>query len=629
MGQCSNRMSKAASLNTRKRNSPHSGRHSSGCLRRYVVPAVLAVVLALGSGVGLANDGGPPANANSTVFAPVAVRSVQFDGVSGKTVTVEDLLDRRVSLSQEIGMGQVTYYGAREDLSQTQARMGDIGQELPTSLDLTALRAVAEETSKAYRDRGIGGVRVTITQAAVRRLRDENSDGVLIITVTEGVTAEIGTRGKRIDSEDEWREGDPSHKRITEGSPVQPGDPLEVERVDDYIARLNRQPGRHVEAEVRPGQQAGELALDYLIVEQKPWLIYFQLDNTGTDSTTTLRERFGLRNYNLTGNDDILALDYVTGNFQEVHYLQGSYDFPVGWWETARFKPFASWSSYEGSELGIFSTEFSGDSWQIGGEFKTLIFQRKRLFVDLLLGLRYQHVSAKNTLAGTDGDSGFVLPWIGVEAECQGAYARGNAGLTVEFGFAGADEIELALMGRSMVDDVWGTIRYNASGTLYPERMMDPYWSRQPIHEIYGSIRGQITPGDQRLTPSFMHPIGGFYSVRGYDESLVSGDSAVVASLEYRLHLRRLLWPEENGRVPDWELMFRGILDAGHVMYNNPLGFEDDTTLTSLGVGLDLKIKRNVQARLDMGVPLQTVTSGTESVQSGDPRLHFSVSASY
>ena len=414
-----------------------------------------------------------------------------------------------------------------------------------------------------------------------------------------------------------------------EQSPVQPGDPLEVQRVDDYSARLNRQPGRHVEAEVRPGQEAGQLALDYLIVEQKPWLIYFQLDNTGTQSTTTLRERFGFRHYNLTGNDDILALDYVTGNFQDVHYLFGSYDFPVGWWETSRFKPFVGWSTYKGSELGIFSTEFSGDSFQIGGEFKTMIFQRKQLFVDLLVGLRYQHVGAENKLAGTDGNSGFVLPWVGVEAEYQGRYTRGNAGLTVEFGFAGADEMELALLGRSTVDDAWGTVRYNVSGSLYPERMTDPYWSGQPIHEIYGSVRGQLTPGDQRLTPNFMYPVGGFYSVRGYEESLVSGDNTVVATLEYRLHLRRLLWPEENGRTPDWDLMFRGFADAGHVAYNNPLPFEESTTLTSVGVGLDLKIKRNLQCRLDMGVPLQTVENGTEDVQSGEPRLHFSVSASY
>jgi hemolysin activation/secretion protein len=364
-------------------------------------------------------------------------------------------------------------------------------------------------------------------------------------------------------------------------------------------------------------------------MEQKPWMAYVQLDNTGTESTTELRERVGFRHYNLTGNDDILALDYVTGNFQEVHYLLGSYDFRVPGSEVARLKAFGGWSSYEGTELGIFDTEFSGQSWQIGGEFRTTLMQRKRLFLDLLAGARYQHVEADNMLAGTSGESGFVLPWVGLKLDGRGRYSHGSAGVTAELGVASEEKTALALLGRSDVEDVWGVIRFDLSMSTYLDPVFDPHFSGPAVHELYGAVRGQFAPGQQRLTPSFMYPVGGFYSVRGYPESVASGDTTVVASLEYRLHVLDLLRANNQADRGNWDLILRGFLDGGQAVYNDPLSFETDTTLISAGVGFDLMIMRNFQCRLDLGIPLQAVENGAEVIEEGEALLHFSVSASF
>ena len=104
---------------------------------------------------------------------------------------------------------------------------------------------------------------------AVNRLRADDSDGILVISVTEGQVAKVGavTPGTSDDEEapDQADRDKPSHERIREGSPVQPGEPLDIGKVDDYVARLNRHPGRRVEAEVRPGQEIGQLELEKLM----------------------------------------------------------------------------------------------------------------------------------------------------------------------------------------------------------------------------------------------------------------------------------------------------------------------------------------------------------------------------
>lgn len=619
-------------------------RYQVGCVHTKGVPLVLVAIVATMAlaDVPAAQQSSSPTTSgekqsSSAVskpeLKPVLVKGIKFEGVSGKSVSTKELLDRRVSFFVETTKDGFLYREARDDTPKKEVRISDIGKDSRTSLDITALRAIATAASQTYQDRGIYAVRIDIMSDAVERLRQEDSDGILVILVTEGQVAKVGTVTRRAaedkEGSDQADRDKPSHKRIREKSPVQPGEPLDVPKIDDYVARLNRHPGRHVEAEVRPGQKSGELELDYLIAEPKPWLVYAQLDNTGTESTTELRERFGFRHYNLTGNDDILAFDYVTGDFQEVHYILGSYEFPIPGWDTASLKPFVGWSTYQGTELGIFDTEFSGQSFQVGGEFRTTIFQRKRTFLDLLVGARYQHVEADNELAGTQGESGFVLPWVGLKLDSKGRYCQGSAGLTFELGVAGEDKNELALLGRSNVDDVWGVIRYDLSASAYLEPLLNSYFSGRPVHEIYGAVRGQVTPAGQRLTPSFMYPVGGFYSVRGYPESFASGDSSVVASLEYRLHLLDLLRSNNQTKPPNWDLILRGFLDAGHVSYNDALSFEKDTSFAALGVGFDLKILRNFQFRLDLGIPLQAVDNGSEEIDTGDARLHFSVSASF
>ena len=61
-------------------------------------------------------------------------------------------------------------------------------------------------------------------------------------------------------------------------------------------------------------------------------------------------------------------------------------------------------------------------------------------------------------------------------------------------------------------------------------------------HEIVIATRGQYS-FDDRLVPQFQQVAGGMFTVRGYEQSIVAGDSAVIGSAEYRYHFARTLDP--------------------------------------------------------------------------------------
>ena len=119
---------------------------------------------------------------------------------------------------------------------------------------------------------------------------------------------------RRRSSADE-RTNHAAHAWIRERSPVRPGGSrglLSEQALEDFAAEASRHPGRSVEVELEPGARTGTTAVNLRVVENKPWIAYFQYRNTGPGATTRNRESLGLRHEQLTARDHILDLVYTT-----------------------------------------------------------------------------------------------------------------------------------------------------------------------------------------------------------------------------------------------------------------------------------------------------------------------------
>jgi hemolysin activation/secretion protein len=452
----------------------------------------------------------------------------------------------------------------------------------------------------------------------------------------------------------------PQHTWIREASPIQPGtdrDLVRKDQLDEYLARLNRHPARRVDAEISPARDVGGVNLDYMVAENKPWWVYFQIENTGTEETTDLRERFGLAHSNLTGRDDLAMLDYITGDFDEVQAVLGSYEIPFT--REGRFKArvFGDWSEYDASVLG-FNNSFTGEQIDAGAQLIFTAFQYQELFADLILGGQYQHVEVENELAGTDQVEDFAIGMLGLRTDRQGVSSSLNGELFVLHNFgdlASTHGDQLNELGRLGVDEEdYTLIRWNLDLSFFVEPLLSPRTWRDPslidtaslAHEIALSFNGQNAL-DDRLIPQQQQVAGGLYSVRGYEESAAVGDDVEIGSLEYRLHLPRLLAPSvEATRVPvigefhtrpkyqytfpDWDLILRGFVDFGHVSQVDANSFEDDQTLWGAGFGAELRLLRYFTGRVDVAWALRDVEiTTTDEVESGDSEIHFSVTLLY
>ncbi len=603
----------------------------------------------------------PPPSAAADPDQPtylVSAINIKYATDHPQLPAADDLLQREVLLGWRDG-GYVEFTEGEEE---ARVILSDLPLKPAAKFTSRALLAISRAIVDDMNERGIIGVSVSPSDAEFappgegdpawgKDVRKEGRNSVTLI-VRIGVVTELRTiaLGERFPGAD--RVNNPAHAAILEGSPVQVYHQDDAERKDllrrdeleDYVYRLNRHSGRRVDIAVSAAQQPGGIALDLLVNENKPWLAYAQVSNTGTKSTNQWRERFGFVHNQLTNRDDILSLDYITAGFDSSHAFIASYDTPI-WGDWLRFKPYFSWNQFTASDVGQAGEEFEGEGWKIGGELVANIFQKRELFIDAVVGARYEHIEVDNKAVDVSGDENFFIPYLGLRAERETDINSTYASLMLEFNLpdvAGTDGDTLNELGRLNPDDSWVALQWDFSHSFYLEPLFfrsdweNPESKHATLaHEISLGLRGQYA-FDHRLIPNFEQVVGGLYTVRGYEESVVAGDSVVVFSAEYRFHLPQALGIDPNagelfgqtfrykpqqpyGRA-DWDLVLKAFLDVGRAVNSDRETFERDNTLIGTGVGVDFSFKRNFSLRIDWGVALEEIEN---TVSAGSNRFHI------
>ncbi|MFZ4573069.1 MAG: ShlB/FhaC/HecB family hemolysin secretion/activation protein [Phycisphaerales bacterium] len=586
---------------------------------------------------------------------------------------VDQLLDAEVELAVLPG----GYARPAEGRSTVKMKLRDLAEGGGGNFYWSAIAEAGATVVRELNARGIIACYVTIPGLANDAARSDKRDGSteMQLVVVTGVVAENGVRtvarGERLASvEQVVNPDDPVHHRILRQSPVAAGDLVSGKKLDRYLFALNRHPGRRVDLAIAAGEKEGEVNVDYLVAENKPWTLFAQVSNTGTAATGEWRERFGYSNTQLTGNDDILRLDYVTGNFDSAHAVSASYQFPLisdRMW----IRPFVSWSQFSAADLGTTDLDYEGDTTTLGTEISGNVYQHRNLFVDVFGGARYVDTAIQET--GNRGEGYFLIPYIGVRAERYSEESVTLASVSIETNindWAGTSNLES--LGREDIDEYWTLFKWSGEHSFFLEPLFNSQaWrgesnkgTKTLAHEIALSCRGQYSPRE-RLPPMEEEVAGGAYSVRGYSESATAGDSVVIASLEYRFHVPRAFGVAEPGVLgkrrldvfgsdfrwapqtefgrTDWDLIFRGFFDIANVyVAQQNRGDEPFNTLVGTGVGLELQVRRNFSARLDWGVALNQAGALLESrpdsngdtyrsyeYGAGDTQLHFSATIMY
>lgn len=549
--------------------------------------------------------------------------------------------------------------------------VGDLMDGVGSYYTAPAINEIAKAIVEAFNRAGLVGVFVqphpsdVDARTGVDLRKGERSDLRLIVWTGQVASVRSLALGERFEKDiakdGSLRTDNPNrvHVRIREESPVTPGGLVNKNAIDEYVLKLNRHPGRRVDVAVAPGAEPGDVTVDYLINESKQWALFAQGSNTGTKNTSEWRERLGFVHNQLTGRDDILSIDYVTAGFDNSHAFVGSYERPV--WQDVRARVYGSYSEYDASDVGLAGETFSGKNYGAGAELAWNFWQKKDQFLDLVGGVRYSNVEVTNTVFAQEGKTGFLIPSIGVRYERLTDDASTRAGLSFEGNLpdlAGTDEAELPALGRLNSNDDWTLVRYNFDHSFYIEPWLvrngypsiRGYKMSTLAHELSFSLRGQYA-FDYRLVPGEQEVAGGLYSVRGYPQSVIVGDSMAIGSFEYRFHLPRMFPVSAPGMVgsrkvgmmgdsfawapsqpfgrADWDLILRSFVDVAKSEVSNRSGSEKDRWLAGAGIGAELQFGRNVSARADLGWALVEVDDAANPVDLGNVEAHFQFTVLY
>ena len=555
-----------------------------------------------------------------------------------------------------------TWAASAKDEAGVEKSLGEIGGGM--KLRRSALQAIADRVRKHFSDIGMMAVYARVSEDDIRDGWDDRRKGkdkslhykIMLGSVREVRTVGLGERFAQGDTVNNSK-----HEKLREGSPVKgdvrgtdgklaagTGNVLQKESVEGYATRLSRQPGRRVDVAVSASDTPGEVTLDYLVSEGKPWYVFAQVSNTGTKNTSEWREHFGVVDNQFTSNDDILSLDYTTANFSDAaESFSLSYDTPI-LGDRLRLASTVSGSRFTASDLGIAAPAFKGSEYGIDEQLSLNVAQWRDTFVDVYTGLQWQSITGDGdpASAGQEGTAHFWQPYVGARLERSRDTHSWFADARYIHGFTDADAATVGQLGRIDAERQWSVSRLSLAHTFFLEPLLYPTQFQEGkstlAHEVALSVRGQYAFG-QRVIAQQEQTVGGFYTVRGYPESLVASDDAVLGTVEYRFHVPRAMtpWSPKSGEHrrnmfgdnfrgvpdraygrPDWDLILRTFVDAAKTMSNSET--QKDQTLVGAGVGAELQIKQNMALRLDLGMALNAVENDTDRVSPGDMRLHVS-----
>ena len=598
-------------------------------------------------------------------------------------------------ISVVLGRDELGWTGSTEG-SRTAITLAALNEAGPMLYDSDAIIAIGNAISSHLVAQDLMGVGVRPLQSQIPSvgpdagadMRGDRTELMLVVTVGRVVEVRTIASGGRIDGEE--RVNHPTHQRIADQSPLQGSDAgdegslIRRKELDEYLYFLSRHPGRDIEGSVTnqlvsqniepsiagegapiavelteaEGGPAGGAYLTYRIAEEKPWSLWFQYGNTGTKSEGYQRYRAGFMHSQLTGNDDILSLQYVTSSSSDTNAVIGSYEAPLGLDGRLRWGVNGSWSQYFADQFGVsgFPNNFTGHSWAGGGDLRLNVYQDGPFFTDIIGGARLQHLSASNDLLGFEiqEQASFVIPYGMIQFDRNGQWSNFRGSIGIEGNLTSHDDQQLSRLGfvtnRFNPANQWARLNWSTSLSVYLEPLLDlAAWtdpstpgSSTLAHELLVNFSGQYAFGS-RLLPQFQSVSGGPGTNRGYPVSIAAGDNAINLTGEYRFHLPRTFAMEaEPGRLfgepfrvspqhvygrPDWDLVLLGFIDASWLTQNGDVIGEFDQTLVSAGVGFELAVKRNLQIRLDWGWALESLENGL--YDSGHDRLYVQASLSF
>jgi len=432
--------------------------------------------------------------------------------------------------------------------------------------------------------------------------------GRLQIVVREAVLGVKKVEGAKVSKDD----------YLTGQIGVEPGDRLPSREIESDVDWLNENPIRKVDLIYERGEADGTSDILLSVEEEDPFTVYAGFANTGVALTGEEEWSFGFNWANPFQREHMVGYHFATDlEWENLEAHSVFYQAFLPWQHTLRLIGAHVASSSDDPAIAVdglsrqFTTEYRipldrPRFNRLLRHYFTFAFDYKSTNTDLIFG--------GTGLFGTEVQVGqFRAAYDATLPDKLGA-TRLSAGLVASPGdlFDGNDDASFdAARPGSEADYAYAFAEV--------ERLF-----RLPLDfTLRLEVTGQAS-GD-RLTSTEQLLAGGYSSVRGFDESVVRGDSGVVTTLEL-ISPDFSLSPKVAADLDDsWNALV--FYDAAALDISDPLPGETSPSLHGVGLGLNCRVGERGYARAAYGWALDS--RGLLPADETGGKFHFGITLTY
>lgn len=403
------------------------------------------------------------------------------------------------------------------------------------------------------------------------------SSGVVQVLVLQPRLGKLKIEGAAVFPEDSYR------SVIRQ----QPGVQISQASLDEDLSWIGRSnPYRSAIAVAAPGENPGETDLTIRVTEQKPWLVRFGADNTGTQTTQKERVSAAATTANAFGLGHIASYSLsASPDFKSFVGHGLSYTVPLSWRDIVSFS--ASYASIRARlPAPLDSTGYSGGA---GVRYEKSLPRVSSAYThSAVFGLDYKTASTNllfTSIPVFDNRTDILQFVIGYNGGLQDAYGRTdfNASLTYSPGGLTNNNSD----SRFAASRALAKARYNYV-SLTADRLtnLPQRWT--------WTINARAQFAKRNLLGSEQLAAGGTNGVRGYVEGAYYADRGLI--------LRNEIAPAAVQFGAGGRARLYGFIDAAWVSNAERLpGERNREKLASIGVGTKISVHQALNMRLELG----------------------------
>jgi hemolysin activation/secretion protein len=452
-----------------------------------------------------------------------------------------------------------------------------------------------------------------LTRGIVGFYRDHDRPVVNVYVPQQSITTGfvqvvvLESRLERVDATGEhWF----SKKWLLHEVTLRPDEPISAREMRENLAWINRNPFLQSDFLLAPGDVPGTTDLLLRTQDRFPLRVYAGYENSGNQYTGEDRVLAGFNYGNLFGVGQQFSYQFTTSpDYNQFYAHAATYVIPLPWRHVLTF--FGDYSSTH-ADLGS-GLDSGGVNWQISGRYEIPLPSTAQFTESMNAGFDFKR--SNNTLAfnvvslfSTDTDvdqfvagyqGNYVDGWGNTSFSANGYLSPG--GLTTD----NHDAQFVTQRAGARANYIYGQVALNRVTRL----PMDFTWS----------VRGLLQESTGNLLPSEELGLGGYETVRGYDEREANGDNGFLLSTEVATPPVSIAQLFHNDDIKD-QLQFFGFVDYGGTSLHQVTDSDSnpDTNLLGVGPGLRYVITPYLSLRFDYGFQLINTGFGTGKHGRGD-----------